>query len=116
MFKGRAELVDPEKGTIAATFAETCEGDGSATGKVVLKHPIELTGTERLELYGDVKDQALISVSAKYPTGNKIHEFSGKLSLGCVPDQGKISLVKTPGGKLGTLLEVIGNGRVSQEP
>ncbi len=48
MFKGKAELIDPEKGGTAATFTETCEADGSATAKVVLKHHIELKGTERL--------------------------------------------------------------------
>ena len=29
MFKGKAELVDPEKNTPVATFIETCQSDGT---------------------------------------------------------------------------------------
>ena len=112
MFKGKAELIDPEKVGTAATFTEICEADGSATAKVVLKHPIELKGTERLEVYGTVKDTPVISVSAKDPAGSKIHEFSGKSAVGCLPDKMEISLIKTPGGKLGTLLVVLETGTI----
>jgi hypothetical protein len=52
MFKGKAELIDPEKGRTIATFTEICDAEGSASAKVVLKHPVELEGTERLEVYG----------------------------------------------------------------
>jgi hypothetical protein len=40
MFKGKAELVDPEKNTPVATFTETCQSDGTAKMKVVLKAPM----------------------------------------------------------------------------
>ena len=33
MFKGKAELVDPEKNTPVATFTETCQSDGTAKMK-----------------------------------------------------------------------------------
>jgi hypothetical protein len=69
MFKGKAGLIDPEKGGTIATFTEICDTEGSATAKVVLKHPVELEGTERLEVYGTVKDTPVISISAKHPAG-----------------------------------------------
>ena len=50
MFKGKAELVDPEKNTPVATFTETCQSDGTAKMKVVLKAPITISGTERLAM------------------------------------------------------------------
>src|SRR6516162_2312171 len=50
MFKGKAELVDPEKNTPIATFTETCQSDGTAKMKVVLKAPITISGTERLAM------------------------------------------------------------------
>jgi hypothetical protein len=112
MFKGKAELIDSEKGGTVATFTEICEDDGCATAKVILKHPVELTGTERLEVYGTVKDTPVISVSARDPAGSEIHEFSGESAVGCLPDKMEVSLVKTPGGKLGTLLVVLGTGTI----
>ena len=44
MFKGKAELVDPEKNTPVATFTETCQSDGTAKMKVVLKASITISG------------------------------------------------------------------------
>jgi hypothetical protein len=37
MFKGRAELTDPEKGGVVATFDETCHDDGTAVATVKLR-------------------------------------------------------------------------------
>jgi len=65
MFKGKAELVDPEKNTPVATFTETCQSDGTAKMKVVLKAPITISGTERLAIFSTVKDQEVIAVTAK---------------------------------------------------
>jgi len=56
MFRGKAELVSPETGGTVATFTESCDTEGSATAKVVLKHAIELKDNERLEIFGTVKD------------------------------------------------------------
>ena len=42
MFKGKAELVDPEKNTQVATFTEACQNGGTAKMKVVLKAPITI--------------------------------------------------------------------------
>ncbi len=110
MFKGKAELVDPETGTPVATFTEICESGGSTTAKVVLKHPIELKSTERLDVYRIANSTPVISVSAKNPGGSNIHEFSGLSAVGCLPEKMHISLTKTPGGELGTLLIVLGSG------
>jgi hypothetical protein len=112
MFTGKAELINPETGKTVATFTESCETEGSATAKVVLKHAIELKDSERLEVFGTVKDVPVISVGAKDPVGSEIHEFSGKSAVGCLPDKMEISLVKTPGGRLGTLLIVLGTGTI----
>jgi hypothetical protein len=112
MFRGKAELVNPETGGTVATFTESCSTEGSATTKVVLKHAIELKDNERLEIFGTVKDVPVISVGAMDPAGSKIYEFSGKSAVGCLPDKMKISLVKTPGGRLGTLLVVLGTGTI----
>jgi hypothetical protein len=49
LFKGTAELIDPEKGGTIATFTEICDAEASATAKVVLKHPVELEGTSALK-------------------------------------------------------------------
>ena len=112
MFRGRAELVNPETGKTIATFTESCETEGSATAKVVLKHTIELKDAERLEVFGTAKDVPVISVGARDPAGSEIHEFSGKSAIDCLPDKMEISLVKTPGGRLGTLLIVLGTGTI----
>jgi hypothetical protein len=112
MFRGKAELISPETGNAVGTFTESCEAEGSATARVVLKHAVELKDTERLEVFGTVKDVPVISVGAKDPAGSKIYEFGGKSAIGCLPDKTEISLVKTPGGKLGTLLVVLGTGTI----
>jgi hypothetical protein len=114
MFKGKAELVDPEKGGIVATFHETCYNDGTAAATVRLRTPITLSGTELLEIVGTVTPTPMISVAASDPDGTVIYEFHGKSAIGCIPDGGDLTLVKSPGGKLGTLLVVIGKGQVQQ--
>jgi hypothetical protein len=42
MFKGGAELTDPEKGGVVATFDETCHDDGTAVAAVKIRTPITL--------------------------------------------------------------------------
>ena len=111
-FMGRAELIDPEKGTVVATFNETCRGDGIAAAMVRLREPITLQGTQRLEIFGTLADQPMISVGASDPAGTEIREFHGTSAIGCIPDETDVSLVKTPGGKLGTLLVVLGKGQI----
>ena len=65
MFKGKAELDNPETNTPVATFTETCHDDGTATMKVVLKSPITISGTERLAIYSTIKNEEVIFVIAK---------------------------------------------------
>jgi hypothetical protein len=112
MFKGKAELTDPEIGGVVATFNETCYDDGTAAATVRLKTPITLQGTELLEIVGTVTPTPIISVGASDPDGTEICEFHGKSAIGCIPDGGDLTLVRSPGGPLGTLLIVIGKGTV----
>jgi hypothetical protein len=112
MFKGRAELTDPEKGGVVATFNETCHDDGTAAATVRLRTPITLEGTQRLEIFGTVVDTPMISVGASDPAGTEIYEFHGTSAIGCIPNDTDVSLVMTPGGKLGTLLVVLGKGKI----
>src|SRR5262245_47536661 len=98
MFNGKAELVDPEKNTPVATFTETCQSDGTAKMKVVLKAPITISGTERLAIFSTVKDQEVIAVTANGGASTAIHEFEGTSSLGCLADKSDITLTRSPGG------------------
>lgn len=113
MFKGKAELTDPEKGGVVATFCETCNDDGTAAATVRLRTPITLQGTELLEIVGTVTPTPMISVGASDPDGTEICEFHGTSTIGCFPEGADLTLVKSPGGLLGTLLVVLGKGTVA---
>jgi hypothetical protein len=112
MFKGKADLIDPETKSVAAVFHETQCDDGTTSATVRLAKPVLLEGTQRLEVFGTVTDQPMISVGASDPDGTEINEFHGSSAIGPIADNAGVSLVRTPGGKLGTLLVVIGNGTV----
>ena len=114
MFRGKAELNDPDTHTIVATFNEVCKHSG-AKAKVVLKQPITLTGMDRLAIYSTIKDQEVIFAVAQNGGPTEIREFEGKSSLGCLPDYSEISLTKSPGGPLGTLLIVLAQGTIREE-
>jgi hypothetical protein len=114
MFKGKADLIDPETKKVAAIFNETQYDDGTTMATVRLEKPVVLQGTQRLEVFGTVTDQPMISVGASDPNGTEIHEFHGSSAIGPIADDAGVSLVRTPGGELGTLLVVIGNGTVHQ--
>jgi hypothetical protein len=113
--KGKAELNDPESKAHVATFTEVCDHDGTAKAQAVLKKPITLSGTERLAIYSTIKDQEVIAISAPGGGTMEVHEFSGESSLGCLPDTTAISLTRSPGGPLGTLLIVMGTGTIHKE-
>jgi hypothetical protein len=113
--KGKAELNDPESKAHVATFTEVCEHDGTARARAILKTPITLSGTERLAIYSTIKDQEVIAISAPDGGTIEVHELSGESSLGCLPDKTGISLTRSPGGALGTLLVVMGTGTIHQE-
>ncbi len=115
MFKGKAELRDPEKDTPVATFSETCRADGAAHMKVLLHPPLTISGTERLAIYSTLKDQEVISVTATKGSPTTLHEFEAKSALGCLADKSEITLTRSPGGPLGTLLIVLGKGTVHEE-
>jgi hypothetical protein len=110
MFKGKAELLDPETGKAVATFTE----DGEKM-KVVLKQPQTLSGTTRLAIYGTEKNEELIAIAATGGTETTVHEFHGTSPLGSLSNGAAISLTRSPGGPLGTLLEVLGRGTVHED-
>ena len=114
MFKGRAELVD-EKGNVVATFSETCHDYGTTFATVKLRAPLaplELQGTGSLAIFAKGISEPVIGVEASDPAGTDVCEFHGKNAVGCVPQGTGVSLVKNPGGDLGTLLIVLGSGTV----
>jgi hypothetical protein len=114
MFEGEADLIDPETQKVAAVFTEMQCDDGTTMATVRLEKPVVLQGTQRLEVFGTVTDQPMISVGASNPAGTEIREFHGSSAIGPIADNAGVSLVRTPGGDLGTLLVVIGNGTVHQ--
>ena len=115
MFKGKAELDNPETNTPVATFTETCHDNGTTTMKVVLKSPMTISGTERLAIYSTIKNEEVIFVIAKAGASTEIHDFEGTSSLGCLADKSDITLTRSPGGPLGTLLVVLGKGTIHEE-
>ena len=110
MFRGKAELKDPESGDVVATFTEVGE-----KMSVVLKKPVTLTGTTRLAIYGTAEDAEIISAGADDGQDTVIREFHGDSATGPLADKSEISLIRTPGGQLGTLLIVLGRGEVHQD-
>ncbi len=110
MFKGKAELKDPESGGIVATFTE----NGSKM-RVVLEQPVTLSGTTRLAIYGTTEDAEIISVGATDGQDTVIREFHGESAIGSLADKSEISLIRSPGGPLGTLLIVLGRGTIHHE-
>jgi hypothetical protein len=114
MFKRRAELIDGN-GAVVATFNETCHDHGSTVATVKLRAPLapfKLQGTENLAIFAKGISQPVLSVEASDPTGTEICEFHGTSEIGCVADGTGVTLVKSPGGDLGTLLIVLATGTV----
>jgi hypothetical protein len=114
MFRGKAELRNPETNAEVASLTEVC-ADGSAKIKVHLKHAITLSGTERLAVFSSLNDVELAVATAKHGVATKIHEFDGESSLGCLADHSEVALTKSPGGPLGTLLVVMAKGIIHRE-
>ena len=85
MFKGKAELDNPETNTLVATFSETCHGDGTAKMKVILKPPITISGTERLAIYSTVKNEEVISVTAKDGASTESTTSKAAVPLAALP-------------------------------
>jgi hypothetical protein len=115
LFDCKAESRDPETNAEVPILPEVCASDRSAKLKVVLTHAITLSGTERLAIFRSIKDQEVVSMTAKNGTATEIHEFSGESSLGCLADRSKASLTKSPVGPLGTLLIVMGKGIIQRD-
>jgi predicted nicotinamide N-methyase len=113
MFRGKAELRSLDTNDEIATFTETCEDDGFSHARVVLKPPITLTGTESLGLFGG--PGVVIAVAAENGGPTVVHEFHGKSGVGCLAANAEVSLTKSPGGDLSTLLVVLGKGTIHRE-
>jgi hypothetical protein len=114
MSKRRAELVDGN-GKVVATFNETCHSHGTTVATVKLHPPLapfNLTGTESLAIFAKGISQPILTVEASDPAGTEINEFHGTSAIGCVPDGTAMSLIRNPGGDLGTLLIILANGTV----
>lgn len=113
MFKGRAELRNPETEAKVGMLTERCEGDGTAHLKVVLEPALTLTGTEFLMLTSAAGE--LFSATAKNGGPTEIHEFHGKSPVGCLAANTEVSLTRSPGGPLSTLLVVLAHGTIHEE-
>jgi hypothetical protein len=116
MFKGMAELTDGN-GVVVATFNETCHDHGTTVATVELLAPLapfKLQGTELLGIFAKGISQPVLSVEASDPTGTDIYEFHGASAIGCVPDGTGVTLVRSPGGDLKTLLIVLATGTVNK--
>jgi hypothetical protein len=114
MSNGKAELKNVETGEVVATFSETRHHDGTAIASVKLRTPITLQGTELLQIFALANSTLVISVGASDPAGTTIREFHGKSAIGYIPDGTEATLVKIPGGSLGTLLVVLGKGQITR--
>jgi hypothetical protein len=112
MLKGKADLIN-EQGVHVATFQETSHEYGVTVATVRLDTPVTLQGTELLEIFAQSIAQPIISVEASDPAGTEIREFHGRSAIGSIPNGTGVALVKSPGGDLGTLLIVLGNGTVN---
>ena len=113
MHKRKAELVDTN-GAAFAQFNETCHAHGATVATVRLHTPITLQGTEMLELFAKGNSHPVLTVEASDPAGTEIREFHGTSAIGCLADGTGLSLVKSPGGDLGTLLIVLATGTLKE--
>jgi len=107
MFKGTAELTDPETGKVVAMFTEV--GDKM---KLVLRKPETLSGTAWLAIYSTLENDELLAVAANDSQYTVIREFHGIRSLGALTNGAEISLTRSPGGPMGSLPVVLGRGTV----
>ncbi len=57
----------------------------------------------------------VIEVAARNGSPTDIREFHGKSASGCLPEESMVSLVRSPGGELGTLLIVLGQGTIRKD-
>jgi hypothetical protein len=113
MFRGRAELRNPETDAKVGVLTERCEDDGTAHLKVELEPALTLTGTEFLTISSTAGE--LFSVTAKNGGPTEIHEFHSKSPVGCLAAKTEVALTRSPGGPLGTLLIVLGRGIIHEE-
>ena len=113
MFKGKAELRSLETNEKVGTFIETCEDDGFSHARVILEPRITLSGTENLAIFGG--PGLVIGVAAENGHPTMIREFHGNSGVGCLPENAEVSLTKSPGGDLSTLLVVLGKGTIEKE-
>jgi hypothetical protein len=112
MPNAKADIIDPDTDAPVATFTESCQVDGTATAEVVLVNPIVLEETGWLAIFASGNDTPAIIVNASDPAGTSVTQFGGSSAIGCIPIGTKISLTKSPGGDLSTLILVLGWGSI----
>jgi len=113
MFRGKAELTNPETAERVGSLTETCADDGTCHVRIMLEPPITLSDTAFLAITSD--KGTVIEVAAENGGPTEICEFHGKSKSGCLPDASAVSLVRSPGGQLSTLLIVLGQGTIRSE-
>jgi hypothetical protein len=114
MLIGTTLLSNPNSGSPVAIFTEVACDCGDVGAVVTLTAPITLQESGNLAIYAEGNNNPCITTTASDPAGTSISQFGGQSAIGSIPNGTKISLVKSPGGRLGTLLEVIGQGTIVQ--
>lgn len=110
MFRGIAELRN-EHGTVGL-LTELCEEAGITRLRVVFEPPIILEDTAFIVVSSPSGELLFASAIDDGPT--KVHELHGKSSFGCLAVGTTIQLLRSPGGLLSTLLEVIASGIIHE--
>ncbi|HTB46297.1 MAG TPA: hypothetical protein VK741_21930 [Acetobacteraceae bacterium] len=113
MFRGKAELRNPETDAKVGALTERCENDGTAHLKVELEPALTLTGTEFLMISSSAGE--LFSATATNGGPTEIREFHSKSPVGCLAANSEVSLTRSPGGPLSTLLVVLAQGTIHEE-
>jgi hypothetical protein len=107
-------LLSNEAGQTVGTFYERCDPSGAASSSVVLGKAMKLKAGAILAIYKAAEFNPVIStvVGAK---GATIRRFGGENTGGCAQKDTEIALTMSPGGDLGTLLEVVGKGVIGDK-
>lgn len=110
MFRGIAELRN-EHGRIGV-LTELCEETGTTRLRMVFEPPIVLEDTAFIVVSSPSGELLAAAAIDEGPT--KVHELHGKSSVGCLAAGTVIQLLRSPGGLLSTLLEVIASGAIHE--
>jgi hypothetical protein len=110
MFRGIAELRN-EHGKVGV-LTELCEDAGMTRLRVIFEPPIILEDTAFIVVSSPSGELFFAAAIDDGPT--KVHELHGKSPVGCLGVGTTIQLLRSPGGLLSTLLEVIASGAIHE--